>query len=86
MLMVDRSASPYAGLRSASVRESANKRNNQQLKLHAKPSKHPLPPPRSGFVQHKSVMCWSAPYPLTPIRGEMGRVRGKEDAAAMSLR
>ena len=51
MLMVDRSASPYAGLRSASVRESANKRNNQQLKLHAKPSKHPLPPPRSGFVQ-----------------------------------
>jgi len=51
MLMVDRSASPYAGLRSASVRESADKRNHQQLKLYAKPSKHPLPPPRSGFVQ-----------------------------------
>ena len=56
MLIVDRSASPYAGLRSASVRESSDKRNNQhQLKLHAKPSKHPLPPPRSGFVQHMKL-------------------------------
>jgi hypothetical protein len=68
MLMVDRSASPYAGLRSASVRESSDKRNNQRLKLHAKPSKHPFPPPRSGFVQpgslsityHRATYYWGA--------------------------
>lgn len=32
-------------------------------------------------TEHKSVMCWSAPYPLPPIREEMVRVCGKEDAA-----
>jgi hypothetical protein len=51
MVKVDRRASPYAGLRSASVRENTDERNNQRIKLHAKSSKDPFPPPRSGFVQ-----------------------------------
>jgi hypothetical protein len=48
MLTVDRSAGAFAGLRSTILRQRKNK---AIIQTDAKPPKHPLPPPRSGFVQ-----------------------------------
>src|SRR5256885_571858 len=64
-LMVDRSASPYAGLRSASVGQTTRNANHQITNAHskAKPPNRPFPTPRSGFVQP----CAAAPGYCAPV-------------------
>ena len=48
MLTVDRSAGPFAGLRSTILRQRKSK---AIIQTNATTPENPFPPPRSGFVQ-----------------------------------